>query len=94
MDIIKHEVTNASTGETFLCAEDDFIFNAVIRNRSGDVIHGCCGGGCGICKMSVKGQVYVAKRMSRAHISPEEEANGVMLLCCVKPRGNVTISRV
>jgi ferredoxin len=81
------------TGEEFACGEDEFVLNAMIRARRGPVRHGCCGGGCGICRMRVeRGLVFAAKRMSRAHVSEEEQREGIVLICCVKPRGNLLIS--
>jgi ferredoxin len=86
-------VTGTETG--FECGEDEFVLDAMIRARSGPVRHGCCGGGCGVCKMKVeRGSVFAAKRMSRAHVSWKEQEEGIVLLCCVKPRGNLMLSPV
>lgn len=90
MSNIKYNITLAETGDSFLCGEDQFIFDAM--NRNGIKKHGCCGGGCGICKMKLSsGELNFAKKMSRAHISQQEEQAGYVLTCCVKPKSDVVL---
>lgn len=92
-DVKKHQVKIRETGEQFVCAEDEFILSAMKRAGCGPIQFGCFGGGCGVCKMQiVSGEVCHAKRMSRAHVSEDEEKQGVVLLCCVQPRGNVLLA--
>ena len=38
-----------------------------------------------------EGKYERVKRMSRAHVSETEEENGIVLLCCVQPRGDLII---
>ncbi|MFC6668786.1 2Fe-2S iron-sulfur cluster-binding protein [Marinobacterium aestuariivivens] len=52
---------------------------------------GCRGGGCGLCKVRVLDGAYRIKRMSRAHISEVEAANGYVLACRVFPLTDVVI---
>ena len=66
---------------------------AMLRSRSGRIKQGCFGGGCGVCRMKIaKGEYEKIKRMSRAHVSQADEEAGVVLLCCVQPRGDLEIS--
>ena len=89
------EITVLETGEKFPCKENQFILQAMIRAGCGPIYHGCCGGGCGVCKMQlVAGKVDRVKKMSRAHISPKEEQEKKILLCCVQPRADVTVAQV
>jgi ferredoxin len=91
----RHVVRVMDTDEEFTCGEDEFILDAMIHARTGPVRHGCCGGGCGICRMKVeRGSIFAAKRMSREHISPTDLEDGIVLLCCVQPRGEVLLARV
>lgn len=47
---------------------------------------GCLNGGCGVCKVVIRcGTVRKAGAMSRAHISEEEETQGIVLACRVMP---------
>jgi ferredoxin len=67
----------------------------MIRAGCGPIRYGCCGGGCGVCRMRiVDGTWEVFKNMSRAHVSEEDEKNGIVLLCCVQPRSNLTVARI
>ena len=52
---------------------------------------GCRRGGCGICRVRVTSGQYRAVVMSRAHISAEEEANGVVLACCIYPLSDLSL---
>ena len=43
--------------------------------------------------MMVLGGNYIkVKRMSRAHVSYADEGRGIVLLCCIKPCGDMLIS--
>lgn len=42
----------------------------------------------------VEGAYHVEKKMSRAHVSGEEAARGILLLCCVQPRSDLTIRHI
>lgn len=89
-----YEITVRETGLRFLCPEDEMLFTAMQHARCGPVHYGCYGGGCGACKMKiVSGEYVLAKRMSRAHITQEEEDQGTVLICCVQPRGNMVVTR-
>ena len=39
----------------------------------------------------MKGDYVKIKRMSRAHVSQTDEAADIVLLCCVQPRGDLTV---
>jgi len=88
-----YRISIHNTGSSFLCAEDEFILKAMMASRSGPIRYGCCGGGCGVCRMRIlSGEYQKVKRMSRAHVSEIDERNGIVLLCCVQPRSNLTIA--
>ena len=50
---------------------------------------GCRSGGCGVCKVQVVSGSYTKRVMSRAHVSAEEEAAGLVLSCCIKPTSDL-----
>ena len=86
-------MTISESGESFLCGEDEVVLAAMLRSRHGPIAYGCFGGGCGICRMRIAGGEYEkVKRMSRAHVSEADEENGIGLLCCIQPRGDMVIS--
>ncbi|MDR1560554.1 MAG: 2Fe-2S iron-sulfur cluster binding domain-containing protein [Clostridiales bacterium] len=81
--------------ESFLCREDETVLAAMLRQRRGHLRCGCFGGGCGICVMRIiSGAYHQIKPMSRAHVSEAEQAESVVLLCCVEPRGDIVLARV
>ena len=88
-----YRVTVYETGESFLCAEDEFVLTAMMAARRGPIRYGCCGGGCGVCRMRVvSGSYKLVKRMSRAHVSENDELEGIVLLCCVQPLSDLTVA--
>ncbi|MDR2940544.1 MAG: 2Fe-2S iron-sulfur cluster binding domain-containing protein [Clostridiales bacterium] len=90
-----YRINVLNTGAQFLCRQDEYVLEAMKKSGCGPIHYGCFGGGCGICKMKViSGSYRVDKKMSRAHISPEEETDGFVLTCCIKPTGNLTISQI
>jgi ferredoxin len=81
------------TDIAFDCDEDVSVLEAMIHNGKGPVRHGCCGGGCGVCKAQiVSGDFLAFKPMSAAHVSEADKKNGLILLCCVQPRGDLHIA--
>ncbi len=91
----RYNITLAS-GETFPCGtEDESVLAAMRRANVGPIKSGCFGGGCGICKMRVTSGSYRRfKPMSRAHVSEQEQQNGVVLLCCIRPTSDLTLAPV
>ena len=87
-------ITDAGSGDTFLCGEDESLFAAMLRTRKGPIRYGCAGGGCGVCKVRIlEGEVRQFKPMSRRHVSVEEEGQGYYLACCIKPNGSITLTK-
>lgn len=52
---------------------------------------GCHNGGCGVCKIKVHSGKYSTLKMSRKHISEEEEKMGVVLACRILPLSEMVI---
>ncbi|MDR0314375.1 MAG: 2Fe-2S iron-sulfur cluster binding domain-containing protein [Oscillospiraceae bacterium] len=87
-----YKITVANTGQSFMCSQDEVLLSAMKRARCGPIHYGCFGGGCGVCKMKIiSGDVKFVKRMSREHVTLEEEQRGYVLICCVKPLSEVTL---
>ena len=91
MSAPRHQIVIADTAETYLCGEDETLLKAMERlNRKGIPV-GCRGGGCGICKVQITAGDCLRRRMSRAHVSQEDEARGIGLACCLLPQSDVTL---
>lgn len=52
---------------------------------------GCRRGGCGICRVRVVEGDYRADLMSRAHISLEDQSEGLVLSCCIYPLSELSL---
>ena len=90
---MKRKISVQDTGIVFDCDEDVSILHAMIHNGNGPVRHGCCGGGCGVCKARIIAGDFVAfKPMSAAHVSEAEKKQGLALLCCIQPRSDLLIA--
>jgi ferredoxin len=73
------------------CRSDQTLLEALEKNRSELVCIGCRCAGCGVCKVQLtRGEVRL-KKMSRDHVSVEEEAAGYLLACCAMPLGDVRL---
>lgn len=88
---MKHQITIEDTGEVYRCAEDESVLKGMARMAKKGIPVGCCGGGCGICKVEITQGDYQCKVMSRAHITVEEEEQSKALACRVFPRSDLTI---
>ena len=91
---MKYEIKDAESGMTYIANDDESIFRAMHRSGRSIFKGGCEGGGCGICKVRILEGDYVRfKNMSRRHVSEEEEAQGIVLACCVKPLDNILLTK-
>jgi ferredoxin len=85
-------ITIENTGESFKCQSDRHLLSAMSRMGKKGIPSGCQGGGCGVCKIQINSGVYDTKKMSRAHVSADEEASGSVLACRVFPRSDLSLS--
>ena len=87
----KFAVTIEDSGERIACADSDNVLRAMeVLGRKGIPV-GCRGGGCGVCKLRVTGGAYHTRKMSRACISEDEEARGVILACKLFPEADLRL---
>lgn len=92
---MKHLV-RVTGGEEFRCDEQQHLLQGMQTFRIGEPLLkvipvGCRGGGCGVCRIRVVGGEYEAKKMSRKHITEDEQAAGIVLACRVFPRSDLEI---
>jgi ferredoxin len=89
------QITVEDSGQQFHCADNEAVLPAMFRSRKGPLNYGCCGGGCGVCRMRVvSGEWFAFKPMSAAHVNEADKKQGVVLLCCVQPRSDLVVARV
>jgi ferredoxin len=88
----RHSVRLLQTGETYLCSSEETLLQGMAKTGKKGIPAGCLNGGCGVCKVAIRrGSVKKNGAMSRAHISEQDEAQGVVLACRVSPVGDVEL---
>lgn len=88
----QHPVRLCGTGETYHCNDAETLLQGMARLGRKCIPTGCLNGGCGVCKVVVRsGTVHKSGPMSRAHVSEQEEAQGIVLACRVLPDGPVEV---
>lgn len=88
----KLDVCVTQTGEHYPCAGNESLLTGMLRLGRKGIPVGCVNGGCGVCKVRiVAGRVQPLGPISRAHVSAEEEAEGLTLACRVAPASAVTL---
>lgn len=80
------------TGESYDCATNESLLTGMLRLGRKGIPVGCVNGGCGVCKVRiVEGQITALGPISRAHVTVEEEGQGLTLACRVAPCCAVTL---
>lgn len=84
-----HTIRCGRTGKEFLCAEDQPLLIAMERCGQAAIPVGCRGGGCGFCRIKIISGDIATKKMSRKHITDEDQEAGLTLACRTFPRSDV-----
>jgi len=79
------QVAINNTGEVYSCDEKKHLLAGMIQL-------GCRSGGCGVCKIKILSGDCTSKKMSRDHVSEDEERQGIMLACRVFPQADISLS--
>jgi 3-phenylpropionate/trans-cinnamate dioxygenase ferredoxin reductase subunit len=88
----KFEVHVAQTGEAYACADNESLLAGMLRLGHKGIPVGCVNGGCGVCKVRIlEGEIRSLGPVSRAHVSLEEEHQGITLACRVAPTSAVRL---
>ncbi|SKA75368.1 2Fe-2S iron-sulfur cluster binding domain-containing protein [Thiothrix eikelboomii] len=82
------------TGASFNCKPQEMLLVAMMRLGKKGIPVGCRSGGCGVCKVQVQQGKYATGKMSRAHISEQEEQAGFVLACRCQPQSDLVITVV
>jgi ferredoxin len=90
--MMSFQITIEDSGEVYSCKETQHLLAGMIQLGKKGIPVGCRSGGCGVCKVKIHSGEYTTKKMSRDHISVEEEAQGIVLACRVLPKGNISLS--
>ncbi len=86
------EVFITDTGESFRCGAGQTLLGGMERLGRKGIPVGCRGGGCGVCKVHVTAGEVRCRKMSRAHVSAEDEARGIVLACRCRPASDIRLA--
>lgn len=91
MTLEGHGFASAYAGERVLVALERAQSFGQLKNMTYRLPVGCRRGGCGVCRVQITKGDYRADQMSRAHVTAEEEASGLVLSCCVYPLSDLSL---
>jgi ferredoxin len=74
-----------------VCAPGQDILNAAIRAGVNWLKIGCRGGGCGICRVSVRSGDYVAGKMAKKYVAAGVNGERYALACRIYPVSDLTV---
>ena len=83
-----------NTGESFSCSPDAHVLEAMEKAMCRGIPVGCRNGGCGACKIRVTAGRYTTRKMNRAVVTKDEEADGYVLACKTYPKSDMTVTAV
>ena len=91
----RYEVHIENTREAYRCAADRTLLGGMEALARKGIPVGCRGGGCGVCKVRIESGSVRAEKMSREHVTVEEQAQGYVLACraCESRSSHATASR-
>ncbi len=82
------------TQETYACASTQTLLAGMEQLGRKGIPVGCRGGGCGVCKVRIESGTVRAEKMSRTHVSAEQQAQGYVLGCRAYPQSDLQLQAV
>jgi len=86
-----YQITEQCSGQRFPGKAGQSVLKAMEQRGLECVAVGCRGGGCGLCKVTVREGDYECGKMSRVHAPPEALAQGEVLACRIYPLSDLII---
>lgn len=87
----RFDVLIEDTGEHYPCADNRSLLQAMEALGRRGIPSGCRNGGCGVCKVAITAGEFTRQVMSRAHVSEDDEREGRVLACRVKPVSDIRL---
>lgn len=87
----QYDITIEGIDTPYRCPDGQTLLGCMATAPRKAITVGCRGGGCGVCKVEVVSGRYSSRRMSREHVSSEQEASGVVLACRVRPQSDMVV---
>lgn len=91
MMTVRFEIYVEDKDARFHCGKEQRLLHAMQAQGLGSIPVGCKGGGCGICRVQITQGEYETRKMSRAHVTEEDEQRGIALSCRVVPKSNLSL---
>lgn len=86
-----HTVQIEDEASSYRCSDTQSLLEGMESLGKKGIPVGCRGGGCGVCKVQILSGSYIKRVMSREHISADEEAQGCVLACRVRPTSDTRL---
>ncbi len=87
----KYQILMQEEDIRYDCSDQQNLLEAMARLGKKGIPVGCRGGGCGVCKVHVIEGTFTTGKMSRAHVTEEEEKDGYVLACRCNPSSDITL---
>jgi ferredoxin len=88
----KFDIRIDDTAEHYPCADTRSLLEGMEALGRRGIPVGCRNGGCGVCKVRITSGTFVSRVMSRAHVSIEDEREGCVLACRVRPTSDISLT--
>jgi ferredoxin len=88
---VRHQVFIENCASTYPCAPSQTVLRGMENLGRRNIPVGCREGGCGVCKVEILEGRWRARKMSRDHVSQQDEAEGRVLACCIWPESDLRL---
>lgn len=89
-----YQIRISNTGEAYACADTRTLLEGLEALARSGIPAGCRGGGCGVCKVRIEAGTVRTEKMSRCHVSVQDEAEGFVLACRAYPLSDLQVRAV
>lgn len=86
-----YRVQVCNRADEFSCQAGELLLQSMEKAGKQAIRVGCRKGGCGMCKIRIMKGDYQTLKMSRAHISEQEQQNGFVLACRTQVQGDLVV---
>jgi ferredoxin len=90
----KYKILLEDEDITYECSDQQNLLEGMSKLGIKGIPVGCRGGGCGVCKVIILNGKYTPKKMSRAHVTEQEEKEGYVLACRCNPDSDLVLDVV
>ncbi len=87
----EHQISVDGHDSSFSCRDGHAVLFEMGRAGVRPISAGCHGGGCGTCRVAVITGQYFCGKMSRAHVSEDDEREGIVLACQLFPLSDLEL---